>query len=261
MQCICFSYPLESMSRHSLNLPSLALVTSVSRVDVLQQRLAASPCLQRGGLPWSAYFNSSSAATAFNQALDATLANQEADWLIWVHQDVYLPPGWDTQFQRALHEALILWPSLAVAGVYGVRGAGEDGVRAGHVLDRGQLLKESASLPCQVDSLDELLVAVRTDAGLRMDPTMGFDFYATDLVLQAQEAQMCAAVLDAFCEHWSDTPAQGVMPATLIERVKRNAMAFEQKWAHRLPVTTPCFDIHKPGDVATFVDKISIAAP
>ena len=249
------------MPRPSLNLPSLALVTSVSRMDVLQQRLAASPCLQRGGLPWSAYFNSSSAAAAFNQALDAALANQGADWLIWVHQDVYLPPGWETQFQQALHDALTLWPSLAVAGVYGVRGAGKDGVRAGHVLDRGQLLKEPTPLPCHVDSLDELLVAVRTDAGLRMDPAMGFDFYATDLVLQAQEAQMCAAVLDAFCEHWSDTPAQGVMPGSLIDRVKRNAVAFEHKWAHRLPINTPCFEIHKPGDVAAFVDKISSIAP
>lgn len=249
------------MEKSTSFLPSLALVTSVSRMDVLQQRLATSPCLQRGGLPWTAYFNSSSAAAAFNQALDATKANQDTDWLIWAHQDVYLPSGWETQFQRALYEAQLLWPSLAVAGVYGVRGADKDIVRAGHVLDRGQLLKEPTSLPCQVDSIDELLVAVRTNTDLRMDPAMGFDFYATDLVLQAQEAQMCAAVLDAFCEHWSDTPAHGVMPSSLINRVKKNALAFEYKWEHRLPVTTPCFEIHKPGDVANFVNKISIAVP
>ena len=86
---------------------------------------------------------------------------------------------------------------------------------------------------------------------------MGFDFYATDLVLQAQQAGLCAAALDAYCEHWSDTPASGAMPAQLINRVKSNGQAFEAKWAHRLPVQTPCFAIHRPGDVSAFVDRIA----
>lgn len=247
------------MSR-PLPLPSIAVVTSVSRLDVLQQRLAQSACLQRGGLPWTAYFNSTSAAAAFNSAIDAE-TTQGTDWLVWVHQDVHFPPGWEGQFRQALNDACAQWPTLAVAGVYGVRGVGAQSVRAGHVLDRGQLLKEPEALPCLVDSLDELLVAVRVDSGLRMDPAMGFDFYATDLVLQAQQAGMCAAALDAFCEHWSDTPPQGVMPPGLIERVKKNAQAFEHKWADRLPVKTPCFEIHRPGDVAAFVDSITTAAP
>lgn len=238
-----------------LPLPSLAIVTSVSRLDVLQQRLAQSPCLQRGGLPWTACFNSPSAAAAFNPAMDAQAA-QGTEWLVWMHQDVFLPSGWEDVFRQALHAACIRWPTLAVAGVYGVRGVGEHSVRAGHVLDRGLLLQEPAALPCLVDSLDELLVAVRVDSGLRMDPAMGFDFYATDLVLQAQEAGLCAAALDAFCEHWSDTPAQGVMPPGLIERVAKNAEAFEQKWAHRLPVKTPCFEIHQPGDIAALAARL-----
>lgn len=246
---------MNTMSRPS-NLPSIAVVTSVSRIDVLQQRLAQSACLQRGGLPWSACFNSPSAAAAFNPALDAQAA-QGTDWLVWVHQDVVFPPGWEDLFRQALHDACAQWPTLAVAGLYGVRGVGQQSVRAGHVLDRGQLLKEPAPLPCLVDSLDELLVAVRVDSGLRMDPAMGFDFYATDLVLQAQAAGMCAAALDAYCEHWSDTPAQGEMPPGLIERVKNNGHAFEQKWAHRLPIKTPCFDIHRPGDIAALAASMS----
>lgn len=113
-------------------------------------------------------------------------------------------------------------------------------------------------MPCLVDSLDELLVAVRVSSGLQMDPAMGFDFYATDLVLQAQQAGWCAAAVDAYCEHWSDTPASGEMPAHLIARVKANGHAFESKWAHRLPVTTPCFHISRPGDVSAFVDAITV---
>jgi hypothetical protein len=33
------------------------------------------------------------------------------------------------------------------------------------------------------------------------------------------------------------------------------------KWAHRLPVSTPCFEITRPGDVAAFVDSIAWVAP
>lgn len=232
----------------------LGLVACVSRLDVLAGRLALSPCLQKGGLPWTAHFNCSSAAQAFNQELRAC---DSVDWLVWVHQDVFLPQGWDRQFRHALSQAVARWPRLAVAGVYGVQGAGAQARRAGHVLDRGQPLRETAPLPCLVDSLDELLVAVRVSSGLRMDEAMGFDFYATDLVLQAQQAGLCAAALDAYCEHWSDTPASGAMPAQLISRVKSNGQAFEAKWAHRLPVQTPCFAIHRPGDVSAFVDRIA----
>ncbi len=236
----------------------IALVTCASRMDVLSQRLAQSPCLQKGGWLWSTYFNCTSAADAFNAALATMPAS---GWLIWAHQDVYLPEGWEIQFQQALGAAQKRWPTLAVVGVYGVQGAGNKTVRAGHVLDRGQLLKEPAALPCLVDSLDELLLAVRVNTGLRMDPAMGFDFYATDLVLQAQEAGFCAAVVDAFCEHWSDTPARGAMPRQLIERVKTNGRAFESKWAHRFPIQTPCFGIAQCGDVAAFVDAIAVEQP
>jgi hypothetical protein len=43
-------------------------------------------------------------------------------WLVWAHQDVYLPLGWDLKFASALQEAVSHWPNLAVAGVYGVSG-------------------------------------------------------------------------------------------------------------------------------------------
>lgn len=240
------------------NSHALMLVTSVSQFDVLRERLAASPCLQRGGLPWVAYFNCDSAAAAFNAAMDSS---RSAEWLIWAHQDVFLPEGWDTRFMVALREAQDQFSRLAVAGVYGIAGTSDNPVRAGHVLDRGRLLKESTSLPCLVSSLDELLLAVRVSSNLRMDPAMGFDFYATDLVLQARTAGLDSAVVDAFCEHWSDTPSSGRIPHSLVERVKLNARAFESKWKHCLPITTPCFKIAAPGDVASFIDSIVVEAP
>lgn len=228
----------------------LLLVSCVSDWQVAQRRLLASPCLQPGGLPLVLRANAASAAEAVNAVLDG---RPRARWLVWLHQDVYLPEGWEQLFAQRLSEAEQQWPHLAVAGVYGVRGAPGQEVRAGHVLDRGQLLHEAAALPCLVDSLDELLLAVRVDAGLRLDAALGFDFYATDVVLQAQAAGQVAAVLDACCEHWSGTPAQGAVADGLVQRIAASAAVFEHKWAQRLPLATPCFAIRQPGDTLAFM--------
>ena len=239
---------------HNTSLPTLSFVTGVIHWDVLLRNLARSPCLQKGQLEWTAVSNAKSAAHAFNPAMVAAeQLNASHHWLVWVHQDVYLPAGWDLQFASALQTALVEWPNLAVAGVYGVRGFSPNMVRSGHVLDRGKDLREPTPLPALVDSLDELLVAVKVGSGLRMDPAMGFDFYGTDLVLQAQSQSMQAAVLDAYCEHWSDTPGAWPLPDNLVQRISNNANAFESKWQHALPLSTSCFDIAKPGDVASFL--------
>ena len=229
----------------------LAFVTCVSRLDVFERRLMASPCLRGDDWPLSAHWNCSSAAQAFNGAMQTGASG--AQWLVWVHQDVFLPEGWDSRFVQALQQAQMQFPSMAVAGVYGLTGAGAAARRAGHVLDRGKLLQESATLPCAVDSLDELLFAVRVGSGLQLDERLCFDFYATDLVLQAQQAGMQSVVLDAYCEHWSDTPAAGPVAVPLARRISQSAQVFEHKWAHRLPLSTPCFDIKQAGDVDAFI--------
>lgn len=229
----------------------LLFVSCVSNWDVARQRLLASPCLQPGALPLVLHANVASAAEAVNAVLDS---GPQARWLVWLHQDVYLPEGWEALFVQRLTEALQRWPQLAVAGVYGLSGAPEREVRAGHVLDRGRLLHEPAALPHLVDSLDELLLAVRVDAGLRLDAALGFDFYGTDLVLQAQQAGWAAAALDACCEHWSGTPAQGPVADRLVQRIAASAAVFEHKWRHRLPLATPCFAIHQPGDTLAFME-------
>lgn len=239
----------------------LSFVTCASNLQVLGERLLASPCLQRTENPLAAHFNAPSAAHGFNAAMAAAQSDVrnrtgQNSWLVWVHQDVFLPQDWDAVFAQALTAALQRFPKLAVVGVYGVFGAGTTAQRAGHLLDRGALLREPESLPCLVDSLDELLFAVRVESGLKLDAALGFDFYATDLVLQAQAQGWQSAVVDAYCEHWSGTPARGKMPDEVVKRVLTNGAVFEQKWHHRLPVTTPCFEIGQVGDVARSMKQI-----
>lgn len=239
-------------------LADISFVTCATNLQILGERLLSSPCLKAGGYPLTVHFNAPSAAHGFNATLKAereksSTGRRGTSWLVWVHQDVFLPQGWDLAFEKALVETQKAFSRLAVVGVYGLAGAGASARRAGNVLDRGKLLREPAHLPCRADSLDELLFAVQTDTGLQLDPALGFDFYATDLVLQAQAQGWQSAVLDAFCEHWSDTPATGPLPHSVLERIQSSATAFERKWIQRMPITTPCFHIDKPGDVAAFL--------
>ena len=244
------------------NLARLSFVTCASNSEVLAQRLLASPCLRSGGWPLAVYFNTTSAAQGFNAAMTGIQGTADvATWLLWVHQDVFLPGDWDRRFCLALDSAVQKFPRLAVAGVYGLAGSGAAARRVGHVLDRGKLLREGTPMPCLVDSLDELLFAVRVGSGLKLDPALSFDFYATDLVLQAQQQGWQCAVVDACCEHWSDTPASGAVAPAVVQRIKQSAQVFERKWEAKLPISTPCFEIHKAGDVAAFIDAIVAPSP
>jgi hypothetical protein len=236
----------------------LGFVTASHHAATLSRRLAASPCFEVDRYRLLAFFNPDSAAEAFNAAMQ--LMEGQVDWLVWVHHDVVLPAGWPQRFRRALGEAQRTYPDAAVAGVYGVQGRGEEARHAGHVLDRGELLHPPLPLPCPADALDELLVAVRVDSGLRMDPALRFDFYATDLVLQAGALQMKSVIVDACCEHWSDMPRHPPFSHGLIERIVGSAAHFESKWRHQLPVTTPCFDIRRSGDVNRWIQRLVTGA-
>ncbi len=231
-------------------------VSCVSQWDVARDRLLASPCLQAGKHPLWLRWNASSAAQAFNDVMDARPTQR---WVVWVHQDVFLPEGWETLFRHAIDQADQQLGPLSVVGTYGVIGAGAQAVHAGHVLDRGHVLRGPAPLPSLVDSLDELLVAVRSDSGLRMDPALGWDFYATDLVLQAQAAGLQAAAVDAFCEHWSSTPQHPPLPRPTAQRIARSGAAFEAKWEQKFPITTTCAAISQRGDVRALAQSMLAA--
>lgn len=228
------------------NKETFGFVVCASDTDCLKRYLLSSNCLQRGEYRQSIYLGVSSAAAAFNTEMDKPL---QSEWLIWVHQDVVLPADWDLNFKVRLNEAMYRFTRLAVVGVYGIDNTAQPPRRVGRVLDRGRQLAEPVELPCLVDSLDEMLVAVRTDSGLRFDPSLGFDFYATDIALTATERGFQVAVVDAVCQHWSTTTHRG-NSESLAGRIVASAEQFERKWHHRFPLQTSCFTIAETGDVA-----------
>lgn len=234
-------------------IPNLEFIVAVSDERVLEKYLLQSPCLKSNTYPLHIHRNCDSAAHAFNSHALSTKTPPANTWWIWVHQDVYLPQGWDRLFITKLLEAQTTYPRLGVLGLYGIAGHGQQAHRAGELLDRGQMLQESTPLPCLVDSLDELLIASKAQNQLGFDPGLGFDFYGTDIVLSAQEMNIQAAVIQAPCEHWSSTPQKPPFPLTLVERIELSAHVFENKWRHRLPLATPCFEINGIGSTSQFL--------
>lgn len=218
----------------------LTFVACVSDDEVLRANLLASPDLGPGS-PHEVILvrNCPSAAHGLNVGLD----RGRHDPVVGVHQDVYLPRGWVARFARRWDEAVARFGRVGVAGVYGIAGRGADARRAGHVVDRVRLLREALALPAAVDSLDELLVAVRRDAGVRFDPALGFHLYGTDICLEAARRGWAAVALDAPCLHHSR--GEG-LPADFSDSVTTLA----RKWAAALPLATPCVRIDPGGRLA-----------
>jgi SAM-dependent methyltransferase len=177
----------------------ITFVVCVNDDDQLNSNLLRSPCLWPGSPHEILIFrNQRSAADGFN----AGLKEAANDLVVLVHQDMYLPLGWDRRFIRQVEHAEREYGSVGVLGVFGVtyRGNGEP-VHHGRVVDRFRLLDDGEHLPAAVDGLDEIVLALRRESGLRADPALGFHLYGTDLCLSAAAAGLTNVAVDALAFH------------------------------------------------------------
>jgi len=222
----------QLLPRPSVNQNSNKLTFSVcvSREEVLHANLLASPDLQ---LDRSHTILLGTAATSAAAIHNQALERAPTDWVICLHQDVYLPKNWITQFLQRLYEAEAALGKLSVVGVYGIAGAHRCSDRAGHVLDRSKLRHERTQLPCLVHSLDELLIAVRRDSGLRFDQSLGWHLYGTDICLEAQRRGLRAAAIDSLCYHNSHSVG---LPIAFYQ----SEYYLAHKWPECLPLVTSC---------------------
>jgi hypothetical protein len=104
------------------------------------------------------------------------------------------------------------------------------------------LLRDGPELPAKVATLDELLLVVRRDSGLRFDPDLGFHLYGADICRQARERGLAVVAVGALCHHNSRS-------LVLPESFYHSAAVFARKWSHRLPVATPCIIIDRDAEV------------
>jgi hypothetical protein len=226
----------------------LSFVVGVTDIEILRNNFMASPCVTDTGSPHEVILvRGGPNVTA---KLSRGLEQAEHDWVVCIHQDVWLPPSWDLQLAQQIQEAERLFGPVGVAGVYGVgdviscddpaQPMGAE--RIGWVIDRGRMLKDGPELPARVATIDELVFVVRRDTPLPIDPALGNHFYGVDLCLQAHEQGLATVAVGALCHHNSRHIGLG-------EGFHESAATFARKWSHRLPVATPCVIIDRDGSV------------
>jgi hypothetical protein len=223
----------------------ISFIVTVSDDNVLKQNLLSSPIYRpnchheiiiRHG------FNS--ASLAYNDAMDR--ANN--DLMVFLHQDVFLPEGWDEKLFRiiySLEEEKIPW------GVLGSFGITLDGQPAGHLYTNGlgKVLGSSKN-PIEVQSLDEVVIVMKKSSGLQFDVFLpGFHLYGTDICFEAKKIGLKCFAISNFCYHNS-------LPVLRLRSdFWRCAEYIRLKWKSYLPVTTPCITI-MPGRMQLLFSRL-----
>lgn len=207
----------------------LAVVVAVNDDTVLARNLAASPLLAEGRAVLHVERGASCAGAAYNAGLDAT----DAELVVFAHQDVYLPPGWDRALRAAVATLEAHDPNWAVLGVFGTTDAG-DRVGLAWSSGLGRCVGRALETPVTVQSVDELVIVLRRSAGLRFDETLPhFHLYGTDIVMMARAAGLGAYVATLPVVHNSR------FVASLGGGFARAFFHMRRKWWNALPLRTP----------------------
>lgn len=213
----------------------IVIAAACNSEAVLAANLARSPLLQTVALhsEWGA----PSAAAAYNRALDATTAPV----VVLVHQDVYLPLGWDALLARRIAEVAAKDPDWGLIGAFGVA---LDGAHFGPVWSSslGQIVGRVPMAPVAVQSYDEMVIVLRRASGLRFDEGLpGWHMYGTDIVTEARSRGLGAWSVSLPCIH------NDRFHEALGQDYRDCYKAMQQKWRTRLPLRTPITKISGSG--------------
>jgi hypothetical protein len=174
------------------------------------------------------------------------------DLLIFVHQDIYLPPGWLGQVERALEALETQDPGWGVVGVWGpARGPGGSGPNVGHIYWTGIGIPAGRQFDggVEVETLDEVVLILRKSSNLRFDPRLpGFHMYGTDICLEAESRGRKNYVVSALCVH--NTITYAMLPLAFW----KSYWFMRCKWRSRLPIKTPCIEITRWGWPAVYTN-------
>jgi hypothetical protein len=169
------------------------------------------------------------------EAIELGRPHLAADWMLLCHQDVHFPAG----FGRQLNAVLAAIPperrATTLIGFVGM-GSGPGGrgrVPAGFVIDR----TSRADYPATENavSIDELALVMARESVHRIDPSLGWHLWATDLCLTAIcEHQAFPTIVRLPLFH--NTRSGWKLPAAFHD----SAQVLARKWAGFGPIHTLC---------------------
>ena len=217
----------------------ISLIVASNDYGILRSSLLSSPDLIKG-VEINVQSGCVSAATAYNRGIDTTTGK----FLIFLHQDVYLPKGWIKKMERILQTACEEDPAWGVLGGYGTDSGGAG---RGYLYSTGlqRIVGREFSGLAPVETLDEVILIIRRSSGLRFDENVGgFHLYGADICLSAKNRGMkCFAISNMFIHN---SKGIKILPIAYWKCYLR----MRQKWWNQLPITTPCMTITRCGYVA-----------
>lgn len=180
--------------------------------------------------------------TSAAQALMNGVVQAIHDFVVFVHQDVYLPNQFDAIFCQKILEAEQSISNIGVFGIHGVQYRDGKAVHSGSSIGAHQSYRVGGPFPAQVDSVEEGLFGFRKAGFVGMDPNFGWHLYGADIVCAYQEIKKCAVVLDTILYH--NSKLSGVVPAEFIV----SAHYCMKKWKKYLPIATHSAILPLEGD-------------
>ena len=211
--------------------PKVSVVVPATNPWQFGANIKQSPGILEMKSPIVVVEGASSAADGLNKGL----AKSNTEWILYCHQDVYLPKG---SGELLLHELSKIDPSITpVVGFMGI-GSSDTGQKSGLCVDRVDLLDFPSS--SDASSLDEFAVLIHRDSPLKLDSSLGWHLWATDLCQQARShkpAPIHIPILRIPLFHNSYNDGQ------LSSAYHESAKKMAAKYPENLPITTLCSTI------------------
>lgn len=216
----------------------LCIVVACNSDAILQNNLLRSEMVSTGIVPVSVIRNAASAAIAYNSGLD----NTTAPFVIFAHQDVYFPPGWESRLSKAIAEVERLDPNWALIAPFGMSEDGSEHRGDVWTTSLGAQVGRSAQRPVRAQGFDELAMVLRRASGLRFDEQLPcFHFYGTDIVQTARTTGHGAYVVDLPLVHNDGFHGRLGSDFTTAYHYMR------RKWRRNLPLRTSVLWIDRFG--------------
>jgi glycosyltransferase involved in cell wall biosynthesis len=204
----------------------ISIVTASNDEACLQLNLMASPMVKDGTVTVHVERNAPSATIAYNRGLDAT----RSDIIIFAHQDVYFPQGWEEKLAESLQQLETFDPKWAVLACCGIH-RNEEFVGDVWSTGLGGRIGAPVSEPQPVQSVDELFIILRRSAGLRWDNDLpNFHLYGSDIVQTALAAGHGAWVMNLPVIH------NDKFHVKLGDDFTRSYRWMQRKWRACLPI-------------------------
>ncbi len=188
----------------SQSVESISFVVVVNDFEELRNNLLSSPIVHSDRHQWVIVDNRDNRrSTSISQLYHEALVDADHDLVFFMHQDVYLPHGWESRTAAALQD---LEDMDARWGVIGAVGAcppitGESKQLRGRWCDPSGYHFDGP-LPHEVQALDEQWIGVRKSRGITFDANLpGFHCYGIDISLSARSRGLKSYAIDSFVWH------------------------------------------------------------